>query len=89
MQAMRGIEDTVMAIAKEADQLISFAYELRKQDTEDKYSFEFLNGNVKPSLYNEIFMSNYWDKTAECMKVKPSAKFRICIGQTTGMLYKK
>lgn len=79
-QAMRGMEDTVMAISKEPDQLVAFAYELRRQDTHDKYSFEFINGNVKPSILTDIIMSNTWDQQEESMKVKKQAKFRICIG---------
>lgn len=88
-QAMRGMEDTVMAISKEPDQLVAFAYELRRQDLEDKYSFEFINGNVKPSILVDIIMSNYWDKDEDCMKVKKTDRFRICIGQTMGIQFKK
>ena len=51
-----------MDISKEPDQLVTFAYELRRQDINDKYTFEFINGNVKPSIFNDIIMSNYWDK---------------------------
>lgn len=86
---MRGIEDTVMAISREPDQLVAFAYELRRQDLSDKYSFEFINGNVKPSILTDIIMSNYWDQKEDCMAVKKNARFRICIGQTMGMQFKK
>ena len=82
---MRGIEDTVMAISKEPDQLVAFAYELRRQDSNDKYSFDFINGNVKPSILTDIIMSNQWDQSEETMIVKKNARFRICIGQTNGI----
>jgi len=47
-RGLRNIEDVVTSIARKPRQLINFAYELRKLDTKDKYSFEFLNGQVKP-----------------------------------------
>jgi len=45
---LRNIEDVVTSIARKPRQLINFAYELRKLDTKNEYSYEFLNGQVKP-----------------------------------------
>ena len=48
-------------LSKNPAQLIRFVYELRKFDTKDVYSYEFLNGQVHDHVLVEIFMANYWD----------------------------
>ena len=58
--ALRALEDVVSTIQKNKSDLFCFAFELRKQDTEDKYSFDFLNGQVKPAILVDIIMSNQW-----------------------------
>ena len=43
-QATRGLENTVTDISTNQSNLSSFAFELRKADSEDKYSFDLLYG---------------------------------------------
>lgn len=43
-QAIITSEEAVQELAADPEEILKFAYELRKQDTEDKYSFNFLNG---------------------------------------------
>ena len=52
-------------------ELIGFAFELRKQDSEDM-SFEILNGNVTPSILTHIICSNQWNPRSQ--KMVPSEK---------------
>lgn len=46
--AFRSIEDVVTDISRDELELCKFCYELRKLDVEDKYTHEFLYGQVKP-----------------------------------------
>ena len=42
--------NVVTGIAKDLTELFAFAYELRKQDTSDEFTYDLLNGPVKPSI---------------------------------------
>ena len=48
--SMRNLEDQVTCVSKSNIEFYKFAYELRKIDQENKYSFEFLNGQVRPHV---------------------------------------
>lgn len=76
-------------LSKEADELVAFAYELRKQDVNDKYTYDFLNGQVKPSILVDIIMSNRWNEDAFEMQVQKGTSFRINIGQNSALQFKK
>ena len=42
--AQRAIEDTIIDLSGNFSELVQFAYELRKQDVEDRYTYSFING---------------------------------------------
>lgn len=42
--AQKAIEDTIIDLSRNFDELVQFAYELRKQDAEDRYTYAFING---------------------------------------------
>lgn len=90
-KADRYIEDTVTEIAQSPENLMKFAYELRKQDIDDEFSYGFLNGQVKPAILQDIILSNKWSKAFSKMVVKESeAAFSLRIGeQASSILYKK
>lgn len=56
-------------MSKDQNHLMAFAYELRKQDVDNLYSYEFLNGQVKPAVLVDIIMSNSWNEIKSKMKV--------------------
>ena len=56
--SMRNIEDQVTAISHSNLEFYKFAYELRRIDHQNKYTFEFLNGQVKPHCIVEIVCAN-------------------------------
>ena len=56
----RDLEDAVIAMSKNSEQLAAFAHELRVQDQDDKYTKDFLYGQVKPDLLVTIILSNKW-----------------------------
>lgn len=69
----RCLEDTVTAIQDTPRDLIAFAYELRKQDADDKYSWDFLNGQVTPAILVDIIMSNTWNNSTFTMEQQKKA----------------
>ena len=85
---MRNIEDIVTAIGKEPKDLIRFAYELRKFDSgSNKYSYEFLNGQIKPQLMIDIIMSNEWNSKTKQMEVKKQQNmFKMYCGSHANLL---
>lgn len=42
------IEEVVQELAMNPEEILKFAYELRKQDTDDLYSLNILDGQLKP-----------------------------------------
>jgi len=63
------IEEVVQELSSDAKELVKFAYELRRQDTEDRYSMGFLSGQVKPPTLVDIIMSNKWSTQENRMTV--------------------
>jgi len=63
------IEEVVQELSSDAKELVKFAYELRRQDTEDRYSMGFLSGQVKPPTLVDIIMSNKWSTEENRMTV--------------------
>ena len=57
-----------MDLSINPEMLFNFAFELRKQDVSDKYSFEFLNGQVEPSILVDIILSNKWNENLKRME---------------------
>lgn len=79
------LEDTVQQIGRDASLLTEFAFELRKQDVNDVYSFDFLNGQIWPEVLIDIIMANKWSEEDEQMHVNPERNFKIKMG-TKGLL---
>ena len=79
-RALRNIEEVVTQLQRNPPQLIRFAYELRKYDINDIYSYEFLNGQVHEHVLVEIFMANKWDVSKEQMVYDNRMKFAIHLG---------
>lgn len=73
----RRIEDVVTMISKDAQDLCRFAFELRKQDRENKYTWEFMNGQVEPSILISVFTANSWNPKLQVMEVDKNSQFRI------------
>ena len=48
-------------MAAEPDEILKFAFHLRKIDTEDKYSYNILNGQLRPPILVDIIMANKWN----------------------------
>lgn len=84
MKASCQLEQIVMDLSEDTLQLIKFCYHLRKADTEDKYSFEFLNGNVSPSVLVDMIISNKWDSNTNTMK--PDSQFTLHIGPSSHIM---
>ena len=66
-------------MAVDPEEILKFAYELRKQDTEDKYSFNILNGQVRPPALVEMIIANKWDSQAGKMTVDAKDKYSILL----------
>lgn len=73
------IVDTVTDIAKDFSELFSFAYELRKNDPKNLYSYNFLNGQVNPSVVIDIIMNNTWDSKKKRMNLAKDCEYRMVI----------
>lgn len=68
-------------MAADPEEILKFAYELRKQDTEDKYSFNILNGQVRPPALVDMIVANKWDGQAGKMTVDAKDKYSILSGE--------
>ena len=73
-------EEVVQELAADADEILKFAFELRKQDTEDKYSFNLLNGQVRPPVLVDIIMANKWSSLEGKMKVNEQDRYSMMCG---------
>ena len=58
---------------KNLKDFLSFAYQLRKHDTENKYTRKLLAGRVQPELFVDIIAANKWDPARECMMPEDDA----------------
>lgn len=62
MTINRFVEDLIYNLCKKGSNFIfKFAYELRKFDVSDKYSYELLNGQVRPEIFVDIICANKWN----------------------------
>ena len=57
-KAGRRIEDLIFNLVSDPVDFMHFAYELRRIDTHNTYSYELLNGQVQPSILVDIICSN-------------------------------
>lgn len=73
------IVDTVTDIAKDLSELFAFAYELRKSDPKNLYSYDFLNGQVNPQVVIDIIMNNTWDPKKKKMILSRDCEYRMVI----------
>ena len=69
------IVDVITQIGHDPQDLFQFAYQLRKQDVNDEYTWDFLNGAVQPSILVSMIMSNKWDATLQKMSQDPKTRF--------------
>jgi hypothetical protein len=59
------------------EEFLKFAYELRKIDVDNKYSYNLMNGQVKPNILVDIICSNKWNVEESRMMVDPKFKYRL------------
>ena len=78
MQTDSFICDLVTNIAKDLTDLFMFSFELRRQDTKDEYSYDLLNGAVKPCILVDVICNNVWTKNKK-MTFKRDLKFNLTI----------
>lgn len=81
LKGQRFLEDVVTQIGRDSKELVAFAYELRKQDVTDRYSYEFLNGQVAPALLVDVLMANQWDTNSDRMTVNSGSAFKLFVGK--------
>lgn len=71
------MEDTVTEICYNPSNLAKFSFELRKVDTENKYSSEFLSGQIKPDVLSKIILDNAFDGNS----MSPKKNYLLCVGK--------
>lgn len=69
MMAKRHVENTVMQFNDNFSDLCKFAFELRKLDLEDKFTYKMLNGNIAHDIIVKLICKNYWSQEEQVMKV--------------------
>lgn len=79
-QAIITSEEAVQELAADPEEILKFAYELRKQDVENKYSFNMLNGQVRPPALVEMILANKWDSQEGKMTVDAKDQYSIMSG---------
>lgn len=79
-QAMITLQECVQEMAVDPEEILKFAYELRKQDVQELYSLSFLNGQVRPPVLVEMFLANKWDSEAGKMTVEAKDYYEIMSG---------
>ena len=82
---MACISASVTDIQENNKDLFTFAYNLRKQDTNNNYTRLFLEGNVKSKILIEIICANIWKdsdkyKNNSMMTVDPDVFFKVQLG---------
>ena len=50
-----------MALNQNVEQLLCFAYQLRKQDSTNMHTNLLLDEVIKPPILHDIILANYWD----------------------------
>ena len=68
-------------MAAEPDEILKFAFHLRKVDTEDKYSYNILNGQLRPPILVDIIMANKWNAKEGKMIIKEEERYAIMCGE--------
>jgi hypothetical protein len=51
-------EDIITDIGQDHRDFLLFSYELLKEDKDQKYARDLLNGQIKPNVFTEIILSN-------------------------------
>ena len=74
------IEDCITGLSKQPKELFKFAYELRKADEADQYSYDYLNGQVQPHVIVDILMANSWNSKTNQMISNKNGKFYLITG---------
>ena len=54
------------------DEFLKFAYQLRRDDTDDRYTEKFIGEHVKPKLLLNIILANYWNQDEGFMEFDES-----------------
>ena len=85
-KGQRQIENIVTDLCKDSESFVQFAFQLRKADVKDEYSFGFLNGNCKPRVLADIVIGNKWDAKANIMTINKKKPYRIQNGQDNNIL---
>lgn len=75
------IVTTVTNLNNDPASLMQFAFELRKLDTTDAYSAEFLRGNLMPSTLVDVILSNHWNAALSSMVPSEDTFYRLVHGQ--------
>ena len=76
--AKRSLEDIVIELGEDTEQLLRFAYELRKFDKEDEYTMDLLYGNIQPQVLLQIIKANRWNKSESKMEYSgENSAFRV------------
>lgn len=85
----RSIEDIITLIGKNPLNFTKFAYELRKQDVNDTYTYDFLNGQVHSQVLVKIVCANKWDSTLKRMVIgkENDGLFTIRSNRSRGVLF--
>lgn len=81
---METISERIKDIQTINQDLFAFAFNLRKQDTNNKYTRLFLEGNIKSTILIEIFCSNVWRDQEQFqeakMEILPNVAFKLKLG---------
>ena len=75
------LQDTIFSLNQNMDQLMSFAYQLRKHDNTNMHTNLLLDEVVKPSILVDVILSNYWDNEDQQMKCDIKKTFKMQIGE--------
>ena len=73
------ITSVVTGLNNDFTELFNFCYELRKQDNNDEFTYELLNGPVKPAILVDIIVNNIWVKSNQRMGHRRNQSFRLVI----------
>jgi len=68
-------------MSRETQELFKFAYELRKIDSDNKYSRALLGQNLKSDILIQIICTNEWNAKNMKMGVNQNNKYKIQIGK--------
>lgn len=68
--------DVITGIAKDLTELFIFSYELRKHDQNDEFTYELLNGAVKPMILVDVITNNVYLKNKK-MGLRRDQAYRL------------